>query len=108
MSEPPPRQIGIVDWALAERIAVALAGEGPSWDGGEEELRAESDRAAKLVRRYTGLKPKGRLPEAELIDRDEWARVNIESFHAHVQPGRGDARGADELLRIVRAASRAR
>jgi coenzyme F420 biosynthesis associated uncharacterized protein len=77
---PAPRQIGIVDWELAERLALALAGEGPRWDGAEEELRDESDRAATLVRRYTGLKPRDRLPEAELIGRDEWARVNIESF----------------------------
>jgi coenzyme F420 biosynthesis associated uncharacterized protein len=71
---------GLVDWNLAERVAGALAGTGPAWDGGEEELRSESDRAAELVRGYTRLKPKGQLPSAELVDRDEWARVNIESF----------------------------
>jgi coenzyme F420 biosynthesis associated uncharacterized protein len=32
------------------------------------------------VRSYTGLKPKGDLPAAELVDRSEWARVNLESF----------------------------
>jgi coenzyme F420 biosynthesis associated uncharacterized protein len=70
----------VVDWALAERIALALAGVGPRWDGDEEELRVESDRAGQLVARYTGLKVKSRLPEAELIDRAEWARVNLSSF----------------------------
>lgn len=70
----------LVDWNLAERLARALAGSGPEWDGSAEELRSESDRAAHLVRRYTGLRPKGRLPEAELVDRAEWARVNLESF----------------------------
>jgi coenzyme F420 biosynthesis associated uncharacterized protein len=70
----------LVDWNLAERLARALAGSGPQWDGSEEELRTESDRAALLVRRYTGLRPKSRLPEAELVDRAEWARVNIDSF----------------------------
>ena len=40
----------------------------------------ESDRAAELVRRYTGLKPKGPLPPAELVGRSEWAEVNLESF----------------------------
>ena len=72
----------IVDWALAERIALMLAGEGPAWDGGEDELRAESERAASLVRRYTGLRPNTALPAAELIGRDEWARVNIDSFRS--------------------------
>ena len=70
----------LVDWNLAERLAIALAGSGPEWDGSAEELRSESDRSAHLVRRYTGLRPKGRLPEAELVDRAEWARVNLESF----------------------------
>jgi coenzyme F420 biosynthesis associated uncharacterized protein len=70
----------LVDWHLAERVAGALAGSGPAWDGDEVELRAESDRAAVLVRDYTGLKPKGRMPSAELVDRGEWARVNIDSF----------------------------
>jgi coenzyme F420 biosynthesis associated uncharacterized protein len=70
----------IVDWDLAERVGLALAGEGPPWEGTDEELRAESERAARLVRRYTGLKPRGRLPEAELVGRDEWARVNLTTF----------------------------
>ena len=70
----------VVDWDLAERIALALAGQGPAWNGGEAELRAESDRAATLVREYTGLEVRGDLPDAELIGRPEWARVNLESF----------------------------
>jgi coenzyme F420 biosynthesis associated uncharacterized protein len=76
----PDRPASMVDWSLAERVAGALAGSGPRWDGDEAELRAESDRAAHLVRRYTGLKPRGGVPAAELVGRDEWARVNIESF----------------------------
>ncbi len=32
------------------------------------------------MRRYTGLKPRGRLPEAELVGRAEWARVNLATF----------------------------
>lgn len=70
----------IVDWDLAERVGLALAGQGPRWEGTDEELRGESERAARLVRRYTGLKPRGRLPEAELVGRAEWARVNLTTF----------------------------
>ncbi len=77
MTEAPPT---IVDWNLAERVALALGGSGSGWSGSEEELRAESERASELVRSYTSLKPKSPLPEAELVDRSEWARVNIESF----------------------------
>jgi coenzyme F420 biosynthesis associated uncharacterized protein len=70
----------LIDWSLADRLALALAGTGPSWDGSEQELRTESDRAAHLVRRYTRLRPKSELPRAELVDRAEWARVNLDSF----------------------------
>lgn len=70
----------VVDWGLAERIALGLAGQGPEWDGAEDELRSESERAASLVGRYTGLKARGRLPQAELIDRADWAKVNLSSF----------------------------
>ena len=80
MTEGPQR--GLVDWSLAERIALAISGDGPAWPGSEDELRSESHRAGKLVARYTGLKVKKELPEAELIGRDEWARVNIGSFQA--------------------------
>jgi coenzyme F420 biosynthesis associated uncharacterized protein len=75
-----PERPTVVDWDLAERVAIALAGSGPEWRGSEEDLRSESDRAAELVRGYTGLKPRGRLPSAELVGRAEWARVNLESF----------------------------
>jgi coenzyme F420 biosynthesis associated uncharacterized protein len=71
---------GLVDWALAERLALALAAQGPAWPGTEEELRGESERAAHLVRRYTGLRPRTPLPPAELIGRADWARVNLGSF----------------------------
>jgi coenzyme F420 biosynthesis associated uncharacterized protein len=71
---------GLVDWNMAERVAGALSGSGPEWDGDEEELRSESDRAAELVRHYTRLRPKGGVPSAELVDRAEWAQVNLETF----------------------------
>ena len=75
-------QGGLVDWPLAERIALAISGDGPAWPGSEGELRSESERAGRLVARYTGLKVRADLPQAELIGRDEWARLNIDSFRA--------------------------
>ena len=105
----------LVDWNLAERLALALSGSGPEWDGSEQELRTESDRAARLVRRYTGLRPKGTLPEAELVDRAEWARVNLESFQdlsSRVEEhlgerlsGSSNGRAAGIQRTIVRAAT---
>jgi coenzyme F420 biosynthesis associated uncharacterized protein len=105
----------LVDWNLAERLAFVLAGTGPEWDGSEEELRSESNRAARLVRHYTGLKPKVRLPEAELVDRTEWAKVNLESFEQlsarveeHLEErvsGSGNGRAAGIQRTIVRTAT---
>ena len=92
---------GLVDWNLAERLARALSGSGPRWDGSEEELRAESDRAAALVRRYTGLKPKGTLPPAELVDRAEWARGQPRDLPGSLGAGRGAPRGPDDRARAT-------
>ena len=74
------RAVSLVDWGMAERVARALSGSGPRWEGGEQELRAESEQAAQLVRHYTGLRPKGQVPPAELVDRAQWAEVNLETF----------------------------
>jgi coenzyme F420 biosynthesis associated uncharacterized protein len=71
---------GLVDWSLAERVAGAISGTGPQWSGTDEELRAECERAAALVRDYTRLKPKAAIPDAELVHRAEWADANLESF----------------------------
>jgi coenzyme F420 biosynthesis associated uncharacterized protein len=99
---------GLVDWNMAERVARALSGNGPSWDGGEEELRSESDRAAELVRRYTGLKPKGNIPPAELVNRAEWAEVNLETFRhlstrveSHLEERMEDSNGKSGLQRTI-------
>lgn len=105
---------GLVDWSMAERVARALSGSGPRWDGSEEELRVESDRAAELVRRYTGLKPKGGVPPAELVDRAEWADANLETFRdlavrveAHMEDRMKDSNGKGSGLQrtIVGAAT---
>lgn len=105
---------GLVDWNMAERVARALSGTGPRWDGSEEELRVESDRAAELVRRYTGLKPKGRIPPAELVDRAQWADLNLETFRdlsvrveAHMEDRMKDSNGKGSGLQrtIVGAAT---
>jgi coenzyme F420 biosynthesis associated uncharacterized protein len=99
---------GLVDWSMAERVARALSGSGPSWDGDEEELRGESARAAELVRRYTRLRPKGGVPPAELVDRNEWAEVNLETFRdlsarveGHLEERMKDSNGKGGLQRTI-------
>jgi coenzyme F420 biosynthesis associated uncharacterized protein len=104
----------LVDWNLAERVAGALGGSGPRWDGTDEELRAESERAASLVRDYTGLKPRAEIPPAELVDRAEWASVNLETFrdlsvrveeHLQQRMEKGNGRSGGLQRTIVRAAT---
>src|SRR5829696_6986724 len=99
---------GLVDWNLAERVARALSGSGPSWDGDEEELRLESARAADLVRHYTRLRPKGGVPAAELVDRTEWAEVNLETFRnlatrveSHMQERMNDSNDRSGIQRMI-------
>src|SRR4051795_3024919 len=103
---------GLVDWSLAERIARGVSGTGPQWDGGEEELRLESDRAAELVRKYTRLKPKGGVPTAELVDRTQWAEVNLETFRdlssrieSHLEERMEDSNGKSGLQRTIVSAA---
>jgi coenzyme F420 biosynthesis associated uncharacterized protein len=75
--------VTVVDWGLAERIGCALAGTGPDWGGaGADALAGECDRAVKLVSRYTGLRPRGPIPQPELVGRDAWVRTNLSSFQA--------------------------
>ena len=53
--------------------------------------RGVAARARSSSARYTGLRARGRLPDAELIGRDEWAQVNLASFRDMSGAGRGEA-----------------
>lgn len=79
MSEQP----SVIDWRVAGSVARTLAGNGT---GKRSVRRADLQRASrgsvKLVRDYTGLEPKGRLPAAEIIDRREWIDANLDSLRA--------------------------
>jgi len=73
----------LIDWGLAGSVARAVAGNG---SGKRSVRRADLQRAARgsvrLVRDYTGLEPRGRLPAPEVIDRREWIEANIASLRA--------------------------
>jgi coenzyme F420 biosynthesis associated uncharacterized protein len=75
----------VIDWILAERLAVYLAGTGdarpPSTD--LVALAAESERR---VIAYTGLTPSGALPAPEGISRRDWVSSNIDSMRALLDP----------------------
>jgi coenzyme F420 biosynthesis associated uncharacterized protein len=71
----------LIDWGLAGTVARTVAGRGSDK---RSIRRADLARAARgsggLVRRYTGLEPRGRLPSPELVDRPEWIDANLASL----------------------------
>ena len=79
----PAAADSIVDWGLASRVARSLAGNGT---GKRSVRRSDLRRAARgsvgLVRDFTGLETKGRLPPAEAVDRREWIDANLSSLRA--------------------------
>ncbi|MGH3131873.1 MAG: zinc-dependent metalloprotease, partial [Gaiellaceae bacterium] len=74
---------GLIDWSLAESVARSVAGRG---SGRRSIRRPDLARASRgssgLVRRYTGLEPRGRLPSPELVDRHEWIEANLSSLRS--------------------------
>jgi coenzyme F420 biosynthesis associated uncharacterized protein len=75
----------LVDWQLAERIAVAVAGaEAETPDPAD--LREAGADAVERVVAYTGLEPVEPVPDPEWVSRREWARVAISSFRDALDP----------------------
>ena len=75
----------MIDWILAERIAVYVAGSG---DGRTPtaDLNQLSAEAERRVTAYTGLAPDRPLPEPEGVGRREWVASNIEAMRALLDP----------------------
>lgn len=71
----------LVDWRLAQTIAVGLAGhDAGAGPFGQAQLDSACGDALSLVTDYTGLRPSGPLPAPELVDRAEWARLGVRSL----------------------------
>jgi coenzyme F420 biosynthesis associated uncharacterized protein len=70
-----------VDWGLAQRVAVGVAGGGA--DPGYFSASAVESACAEaggLVVEYTRLAPARPLPHPEVVDRAEWARVGLRTL----------------------------
>jgi len=96
MSDPADEH---VDWDLARRIAVRVAGTEPLYQSYlAEPLRQDFARfvpvAAELVAIETGLETPGEA-HAEVIDRTGWIDANIAAFRRLLQPLLGAPDGAD-------------
>jgi coenzyme F420 biosynthesis associated uncharacterized protein len=72
---------GFVDWGLAERVALALAGnDGDPGRFDQDAVDSACAEAVALVVDYTRLRPVGELPQPELIDRAEWTRLGLRTL----------------------------
>jgi coenzyme F420 biosynthesis associated uncharacterized protein len=77
----------LVDWALAERIAGAVARTGASAPDQRrlelDAVRAACDEATDAARAYTRLTP-GELPEPELVGRKDWTLAGLRTLREAV------------------------
>ncbi|GAA1597823.1 zinc-dependent metalloprotease [Actinoplanes couchii] len=80
-----------VDWDLAAATAGALAKTGPAVSYEEatqvvSDLRALTDEAAGHVAAYTGLSSQVEVPPVRVVDRKDWAKVNIAGLQRVIGP----------------------
>ena len=70
-----------VDWGLAERVALALGGQdGAPGAFDQEALDSACAEATAVALDYSRLSPNRELPQPELVDRAEWARLGLRTL----------------------------
>lgn len=82
---------GAVSWALAERVAIRVAGTGsPDLSYRQASLQSDFEeltaKAEVLVERETGLRSAEGLARARVTDRAGWIQANLASFQRLLQP----------------------
>ncbi len=82
---------GAVDWALAERVAVKVAGREPfaqsyHYDSLAPDFEELTVQAEELVAQTTGLRSLAGPARARVTDRAGWIRANIASFQRLLRP----------------------
>src|SRR5262245_4687687 len=80
-----------VDWELAVNTAAMLGKSGPRVTPDEAnevvvQLRQLANEAAAHVESFTGLTPQGSPPPIRVVDRRDWASVNIDGLRQVVAP----------------------
>lgn len=80
-----------VDWGLAERVAVRLAGDDPFASSYHAQSLATdfeelTERAQTMVEAYTGWTSNAGSARAKVADRSDWVRANIASFQRMMRP----------------------
>jgi coenzyme F420 biosynthesis associated uncharacterized protein len=80
-----------VDWSLAERVAIRVAGTDPfaeSYlaDSMEQDFAAATAEAEELVTQATGLRSSSGPARSRVTDRPGWIRANVASFQRILRP----------------------
>jgi coenzyme F420 biosynthesis associated uncharacterized protein len=75
----------MVDWSLAQQVARLAAGSGDR-PGADPDMAAVSAEMEKHVAAYTRLAPATPVPGPELLSREGWARVNLETLSGMLDP----------------------
>jgi coenzyme F420 biosynthesis associated uncharacterized protein len=88
----------LVDWDLAAATARRLRRGGPQVSYAEaaavvDDLRRLTDEAAQHVADYTGLRPQVAYPPVRVVDRGDWAGVNIAGLREVITPLVGQLAG---------------
>jgi coenzyme F420 biosynthesis associated uncharacterized protein len=76
----------VIDWTLARRVAVTVAGSPPSGPPLAGDLEALSRRSAELVVEYTRMRPVAPLPLPEPVERDAWIDANLATLRDTLAP----------------------
>ncbi|HEY8544727.1 MAG TPA: zinc-dependent metalloprotease, partial [Acidimicrobiales bacterium] len=82
---------GPVDWGIAERVAVRVAGREPlaasyHYDRLAADFAEVTTEAEELVAEATGLRSAGGPARARVVGRDGWVRANLASFDRLLRP----------------------
>ena len=74
----------MVDWSLARQMARLAAGSGEP--GPDPDVAAVSAEMEDHVAAYTRLQPATPVPGAELVSREEWASINLDTLAGLLEP----------------------
>jgi coenzyme F420 biosynthesis associated uncharacterized protein len=74
----------MVDWSLARQVARLAAGSGEP--GPDPDVAAVSAEMEEHVAAYTRLRPATPVPAAELVSRQEWAEINLQTLSGLLDP----------------------
>jgi coenzyme F420 biosynthesis associated uncharacterized protein len=75
----------MVDWSLARQVARLAAGSGER-DGADPDVASLCAEMEEHVAAYTSLRPGSAVPAPELVGREDWSALNIDSLAGMIDP----------------------